>query len=215
MTAKGYDGDVHPQRHRHRRQDHRPKTPPRAGPVRDGRSPTKRACFNDGYDVLGLPAADRTSRGASPGTSRDRRRDDARTGRERSRLRGGGQRLLRRGEPAPATSRSPTRSWRTSSSQAATADRQARPARLRDVEGGQARRADAGDPVGRGRPGWHPGCVGDGPQVPRCGLRHPRRRYRPDLPAPRERDRPVQGLPATTSPDSGCTTPGSPWPARR
>ena len=36
--------------------------------------------------------------------------------------------------------------------------RQARPARLRAVEGRQARRARLGHPVGPGRPGWHLEC---------------------------------------------------------
>ena len=71
--------------------------------------------------------------------------------------------------------------------------REARPARLRAVEGGQARRAALGDPVGPRPARLAPRVLGDGPQVPGPAVRHPRRRARPDLPAPRERDRPVQG----------------------
>ena len=48
-------------------------------------------------------------------------------------------------------------------------------------------------PWGPGPARLAPGVLGDGHQVPRAHLRHPRRRPRPDLPAPRERDRPVQG----------------------
>ena len=53
--------------------------------------------------------------------------------------------------------------------------RQARPARLRAVEGGQARRAGVGQPLGPGRPGWHIEC-----SAIACSTwataRHPRRR---------------------------------------
>jgi cysteinyl-tRNA synthetase len=42
-------------------------------------------------------------------------------------------------------------------------------------------------PFGPGPPGLAPRVLGDGPQVPRRHLRHPRRRRRPALPPPRER----------------------------
>ena len=42
-------------------------------------------------------------------------------------------------------------------------------------------------PWGDGRPGWHLECSALS-AVPRHALRHPRRRARPDLPAPRERE---------------------------
>ena len=121
-------------------------------------------------------------------------RDDARPHRARSRLRGGRQRLLRRAllprlpgavQPGPGRSAPAVRRGR---------DRQARPARLRHVEGRQARRAELGDPVGPRPARLAPGVLRDGAQVPGHRLRHPRRRHRPDLPAPRERDRPGQGL---------------------
>jgi cysteinyl-tRNA synthetase len=44
-------------------------------------------------------------------------------------------------------------------------------------------------PWGEGRPGWHL----DGGEIPRSGIRHPWRRIGFDLPASRERDRPVEG----------------------
>ena len=44
-------------------------------------------------------------------------------------------------------------------------------------------------PWGRGRPGWHIECSAMSEDASRRDLRHPRRRPRPDLPAPRERDR--------------------------
>ena len=63
--------------------------------------------------------------------------------------------------------------------------------------------------VGAGPPGLAHRVLGDGPALPRRRVRHPRRRARPDLPAPRERDRPVQGRPGCRSPATGCTTPCS------
>ena len=48
-------------------------------------------------------------------------------------------------------------------------------------------------PWGRGRPGWHLECSAMATKYLGVDLRHPRRRRRPDLPAPRERARPVPG----------------------
>ena len=70
---------------------------------------------------------------------------------------------------------------------------QEEPARLRAVEGREARRAVVGEPVGRGPPGLAHRVLGDGAPVPRRAVRHPRRRRRPHLPAPHERDRAVGG----------------------
>ena len=47
--------------------------------------------------------------------------------------------------------------------------------------------------MGPGPPGLAPGMLGDGHQVPRRDVRHPRRRPGPGLPAPRERACPVHG----------------------
>ena len=65
--------------------------------------------------------------------------------------------------------------------------RQARPAGLHPVEGGQAGRAVLADAVGPRPARLAPGVLGDGHHLPRPGVRHPRRRPRPGLPAPRER----------------------------
>ena len=70
---------------------------------------------------------------------------------------------------------------------------QARPARLRAVEVRQAGRAALAEPVGRGPPGLAPRVLGDVRGGARPAVRHPRRRRRPRLPAPRERDRAVRG----------------------
>ena len=46
-------------------------------------------------------------------------------------------------------------------------------------------------PWGDGRPAWHIECSAMAEKLLGQGVRRPRRRARPDLPAPRERDRPV------------------------
>ena len=61
-------------------------------------------------------------------------------------------------------------------------------------------------PWGEGRPGWHIECSAMSEKIPGTALRHPRRRGRPGVPAPRERARPVRVPPATArSPTTGCT----------
>ena len=45
--------------------------------------------------------------------------------------------------------------------------------------------------LGRGLPGLAPRVLGDGDALPRAAVRHPHRRHRQRLPAPRGRDRPV------------------------
>ena len=54
--------------------------------------------------------------------------------------------------------------------------------------------------LGAGPAGLAPRVLGDGGQVPRRRVRHPRRRARPALPAPRERARPVDARPGGRSP---------------
>src|SRR6476646_4295658 len=68
-----------------------------------------------------------------------------------------------------------------------------RPARLRAVEGGQARRAVVGFAVGKGQARLAHRMLGHVLGAPRQPFRHPRRRRRPPIPAPRERDRAVGG----------------------
>ncbi len=67
---------------------------------------------------------------------------------------------------------------------------QARSRRLRAVEA-ELRTASIGwdSPWGRGRPGWHIECSAMIARASGRDHRHPRRRARPHLPAPRERDR--------------------------
>ncbi len=86
--------------------------------------------------------------------------------------------------------------------------RQGRRARLRAVEGDQAGRADLGR-RGRSRPSRLAHRVlGDGAAAARrVADRHPRRRHRPGVPAPRERDRAERRRHrASRSRASGCTS---------
>ena len=71
-------------------------------------------------------------------------------------------------------------------------------------------------PWGRGRPGWHIECSAMAEELLGVGLRHPRRRIGPRLPAPRERGGP-DALRArrASSRGSGCTTGCSSSAARR
>ena len=97
---------------------------------------------------------------------------------------------------------------------------QARPDGLRAVEAVEAGRA--GVAVARGiatpgRPGWHIECSAMSWKHPRRDLRHPRRRHRPRVSAPRERDRAIAlRLPHAGDGElSGCTTASCRSKARR
>ena len=94
---------------------------------------------------------------------------------------------------------------------------QGRSARFRALEGGQARRAVVGVAVGHGPARLAHRVLGDVLAPSRRTGRHPRRRRRPDLPAPRERDRAVRGVTCgrSRSPATGCTTGCSSSAARR
>ena len=198
---------LRPQRHRHRGQDHR-RRGRRAGNTvealaeRDGE-----ARFCRRLRGSGRPSARRRAQGhrAHPGDARS----DLRSRRPRSRLRVGWRTSTSRSGPLrdlrQALGSEPRRA------PIGLPDRgrgvEARPPRLRPVEGGQARRAVVGFALGNGTAWLAHRVLGDGDQVPRRGLRHPRRGQRPGLPPPRERDRPERGcLGRDRSPGIGCTT---------
>ena len=71
---------------------------------------------------------------------------------------------------------------------------QARSGRLRAVEGGRRGPCPemADRSMGRGLPGLAPRVLRDGEPLPGRPVRHPHRRHRQRLPAPRGRDRPVR-----------------------
>ena len=105
-------------------------------------------------------------------------------------------------EPTPRT---PTR--------AASATRAtSRCGRARKAE--RARDRDVALAVGRGPPGLAHRVLGDGAQVPRRHVRHPRRRPRPALPAPRERAGPVDAA-GDGFASYWVHNAWSPWAARR
>ena len=121
--------------------------------------------------------------------------------------------------PPAATSTSRcARSPTTASCQAGTsttcararASRSARPSAIRSTSR-CGRAPSPASPRGRARGAGAPRLahrvLGDEHEVPGRDLRHPRRRAGPDLPAPRERDRPVaRPRPAGRSPTSGPRT---------
>ena len=70
-------------------------------------------------------------------------------------------------------------------------------------------------PWGDGRPGWHIECSAMAEELLGPGVRDPRRRARPRLPAPRERARPVARARPRVRATSGRTTGCSSSPATR
>ena len=173
--------------------------------------------FRVAYETLGCLRADlRAARDRA--RARDDRADAA-ADRQRARLRRRRRRLLRRGQlrrlrcavAAALRSDAPGRRHRGRGAQA-------RPARLRAVEGAQGRRAVdrvVGDSVGTGAAGLASRVLGDGDQVPRArrststvaGSTWCSRTTRTKSPS--------RMPPATGSRGTGCTTPGSPSAARR
>ena len=111
----------------------------------------------------------------------DRRRPRLRRGRPRA-VRGGQLRAVRR-TVRPQPGRPDRRRPR------GRGPLQARPRRLRAVEAQHAGPARLGQPVGPRAPGLAHRVQCHGLALPRRGVRHPRRRHRPAVPAPRERTR--------------------------
>ena len=176
--------------HRHQRQDLRR----RAG---------RRACRSDelaaemarGVHRGHRPARHRPARPRAAGDrddARDRRADRG-AHRRRARVRGGRRRLLRRPqlrrygelsgqrpdelEPARGSSPASTSATRSTS----RSGRRRSPTRTRAWP----------SPWGDGRPGWHIECSAMAEKLLGRAVRRARRRARPDLPPPRERDRAV------------------------
>ncbi len=111
------------------------------------------------------------------------------------RLRGAGQRLLSRAQ-LPRVRQAVQAAHRRARRRDASRGRagQRRPARLRVWKAAKPGEATIlGQPMGQGPPGLAHRMLGHGPALPGGRLRHPRRRPRPDLPPPRERDRPGRG----------------------
>ena len=181
-------GEVRPELHRRRRQDHRRAPPARAAPPTRPRSAiwtrTSRSWTGSTFaaptNIRPSPATWSASSSSSPGWSR---REHAYAVERR--------RLVRRHVVSRVRQAQPPRPEQPARRGAQGAGaRQARPARLRPVEARQRRRAVLAQPVGPRPPRLAHRVLGHGARDARRPDRHPRRRRRPDLPAPRERDRP-------------------------
>ncbi len=194
LERKGYEVTLHPQRHGHRRQD--PGEVGSRPDGRGGRTPTTSSGSSTPRTRPSTCSSPRTQPRATGHIPQmvelDRAADRPRPcvpGRGRVR-----RRLLRRPLLALVRRADPPEPGRRRAGARRRPPGQARPARLRAVEGRQARRAChrvVADAVGPGPAGVAPGVLGDGHPLPRARLRHPRRRSRPALPAPRERARAV------------------------
>ena len=82
-------------------------------------------------------------------------------------------------------------------------------------KGAQARRAVVADAVGPRAPGLASGMLGDGPHLPRPGVRHPWRWNGSGVPAPRERDRAEPRRRRRVRPLLAAQRLGDAWAARR
>ena len=183
---------LRPQHHRRRRQDHQEGERGGALGRRGGRASTPRRCRSTSARSVCCAARPRAAR------DRAHRRDDRHhspaggegpglRGRRRRLLRGAGLRRLRQASrPEHRRSRRRARASRSTS-------RRSSPLDFALWKGGQARRAVLAEPVGPRPPRLAHRVLGDGAPLPRRAVRHPRRRRRPHLPAPRKRDRPVRG----------------------
>ena len=89
--------------------------------------------------------------------------------------------------------------------------------RFRAVEAERGGAAGLGQPLGPRPAGLAYRMLGDDRGASGRDDRHSRRRHRPRIPAPRERDRPVALRPSRARrwPITGCTTACSRWPRRR
>ena len=191
LRASGLRAALRPQHHRRRRQDHRQGQ----GRGDHGRRGGAQVHRRD----------ERRLRGARPGAARPR------AARDRAHRRG-----HRRSSAGSRRRASPTRSAATSTTRCRSfaaygqlsgqsiddlkagarievGEQKHSPLDFALWKGGQAGRAVVAQPLGPGPPGLAHRVLGDGAPLSRRAVRHPRRRLRPDLPAPRERDRPVRG----------------------
>ena len=217
-ATSGYDVHVHPQRHRHRRQD--PRQGRRAGPalVQPRLRHARRAHQGAGRINVLPPTYEPGATGHVPEmvelietsiarghayAAEDGSGDvyfDVRSWPAYGELTAAGHRR-HGGRP-----RTPTRAASATPATSRCG---------RAEEGHRARDRRVARALGPRPAGLAHRVLGDGRQVPRRRLRHPRRRRRPALPAPRERAGPVARGRARRSRRTGCTTPGSPPPARR
>ena len=188
-----------------------------AGRDSDGLAREMTAHYVEDTGAAGARAA--RPRAAGVRVRRADRRPDRRAGRRRPRLRGRRRRLLPRAHAAGlrravAPRRRPDGPGRGRRGRRS----QGGPARLRALEGAEGGRGHRlGLAVGPRPARLAHRVLGDGRGAARRRVRHPRRRDRPRVPAPRERGGADRGRRAGgRSPGCGCTTACSrPPPARR
>ena len=193
LVARGLRGRLRGQHHRRQRQDLRRRSAGRASPARElAREMT--AAYVADTDALGLgrpdhePLASETIGAIVELIERliERGMRTRRTATSTSRC-----------VPTRTTANYPTAtSTQMDQGEGGRGRRaQARPARLRALEGAtsRARTRPGTSPWGPGRPGLAHRVLGDGRGAARGRLRDPRRRLRPDLPPPRERGGPDPG----------------------
>ena len=189
--ARGLRPHAGGERHRRERQDLRRRA--RAGRLERG------AGAGDDRRLRGGHRPARHSGGPTRAQGqRDDRRDrgaDRGPGRVRARLRGRRRRVLQRRElPGLRQALEPPARRDAAGRGRRRRRAQARAAGLRALEGDQGGRGHELElALGPGPPGLAHRVLGDGRGDPRRGLRGARRRLRPRLPAPRERDRADRG----------------------
>ena len=154
-----------------------------------------------------------TSASAGPTTSRRRprrsradRRVHRGAGRARLRVRGRAATSTSASRASPSTGSSPASGRTRSRSRSRTRSRRTR---ATSRSGRRTSRARTRRGTRRGAaagPGWHIECSVMARGAPRAGVRDPRRRARPRLPAPRERARAVARARPRVRAASGCTT---------
>ena len=142
-------------------------------------------------------------------THRRNDRDDGTADRQGLRLRGRRRRLLRHQQgrrlrqavqPRPGADWRPARASRSAS-------KKRNPGDFALWKGSKPGEPAWDSPWGPGRPGWHIECSAMSMKYPRRDARHPRRRPRPAVPAPRERAGAVGVVHRPDrSPATGCTT---------
>ena len=120
--------------------------------------------------------------------------------------------------PTPSTARCPGSGWSRCGPPRTPTDRRRAKRDPRDFtlwKGAKPGEPSWETPWGPGRPGWHLECSAMSTKYLGVDLRHPRRRDGPDLPAPRERDRPVPRGRRRLRPVLDAQRAARRWPGRR
>ena len=207
LRARGYKVS-RPQHHRRRRQDHRPRATSR-GCRRCDRGGALHRALQRRHDARSTCLPPDVEPRGDAAHRRDDRADRGARSTKGHAYAGRRRRLLRRRRSSPDYGKlSQPRPRRHAAGARVERRRPASATRSTSRCGRPPSPASrVGQPWGPGRPGWHIECSAMAVAVPRRAVRHPRRRRRPDVPAPRERDRAVGGRARRArSRATGCTT---------